>query len=111
MASNETTFAMMALLFKKKWMNCEPDFVYYFDKQWLSRHQNWYEGAAIYEVSTNNGFVSHNAFIKRYLQKMHVVIMHVGSTSESIIALVLAFRKGEIRFPKVILLFKSLGSL
>lgn len=65
MAPNRTTFQMMATLFKDKWRGCEPEFVEYFDKQWLGHHQNWYEGAAIYEVSTNNGLESHNALIKR----------------------------------------------
>lgn len=37
----------------------------YFQKEWLESHCNWYEGAAIYNPSTNNALESHNAVIKR----------------------------------------------
>lgn len=36
-----------------------------FKKEWLGAHCNWFEGAAIYTASTNNGQEGHNAVIKR----------------------------------------------
>lgn len=65
LAPNRPTFTMMANLFAEKWDEVEPDFVQYFRKEWLGVHANWYEGAAIFTPSTNNGLESHNAVIKR----------------------------------------------
>lgn len=64
-APNRATFNMMENLFCNKWQLVEPDFVKYFDKEWLGVHCNWFEGAADYTASTNNGQESHNAVIKR----------------------------------------------
>lgn len=58
-------FDMMAKLFCLKWSNVEADFIEYFKKQWLGVHINWFEGAAQFTPSTNNGVESHNAVIKR----------------------------------------------
>lgn len=46
LASNENTFLLMTRMFCEKWMPVEPDFVRYFQKEWLGAHCNWYEGAA-----------------------------------------------------------------
>lgn len=67
LAPNRSTFTMMANLFAEKWETVEPDFVQYFRKEWLGVHANWFEGAAIYTPSTNNGLESHNAIIKRLI--------------------------------------------
>lgn len=64
-APNRPSFNMMTKLFCEKWEQIETDFVTYFDKEWLGVHCNWYEGAADYTASTNNGQESHNAVIKR----------------------------------------------
>lgn len=64
-APNSATFNMMARLFCEKWQHIEQDFVLYFKKEWLGVHCNWFEGAAHYTASTNNGQESHNAVIKK----------------------------------------------
>lgn len=65
LAPNRPTFDMMTKLFCKKWEHVESDFVAYFKKEWLGAHCNWFEGAADYTPSTNNGLESHNATIKK----------------------------------------------
>lgn len=64
-APNRSTFDLMTKLFCKKWESAEPDFVPYFIKEWLGSHCNWFEGAADYTASTNNGQEGHNAVIKK----------------------------------------------
>lgn len=46
LAPNRETFEMMSKLFCEKWSSVEPDFVAYFQKEWLGPHCNWFEGAA-----------------------------------------------------------------
>lgn len=65
LAPNRPTFEMMTKLFCEKWEDIEPDFTTYFEKEWLGAHCNWFEGAADYTPSTNNGLESHNATIKK----------------------------------------------
>lgn len=65
LAYNKSEFEMMKKLFIEKWNKVEPDFVSYFQREWLGTHSNWYEGAAHYTPSTNNALESHNAVIKR----------------------------------------------
>lgn len=55
----------MSQLFCSKWQSIEPDFVTYFEREWLGAHCNWFEGAATYTPSTNNALESHNSVIKR----------------------------------------------
>lgn len=64
-AASRPIFNMLSKLFCTKWRQNEPDFVKYFEKQWLGAHSNWFEGAAQFTPSTNNGVESHNAAIKR----------------------------------------------
>lgn len=64
-APNRTMFEMMCKLFCEKWEELESEFIDYFRKQWLGELCNWFEGAADYTPSTNNGVESHNANIKR----------------------------------------------
>lgn len=65
LAPNRATFNMMNDLFCEKWQEVEPDFISYFQKEWLGSHCNWFEGAAEYTPSTNNGQEGHNAAIKK----------------------------------------------
>lgn len=65
LAPNRSTFNMMKILICEKWIHVESDFVSYFKKEWLGAHCNWFEGAAEYTASTNNGQEGHNAVIKR----------------------------------------------
>ncbi|XP_055307521.1 uncharacterized protein LOC129571717 [Sitodiplosis mosellana] len=64
-APNRSMFEMMCELFCEKWKRLESEFIEYFRKQWLGDLNNWFEGAAEYTPSTNNGVESHNANIKR----------------------------------------------
>lgn len=41
---NDAIFEKAVPLFIKKWKHKEPDFINYFDNQWLKKHKNWYEG-------------------------------------------------------------------
>lgn len=65
LASNRETFDKMSELFLKKWQDIETDFITYFQQQWLDACSNWFEGAAVYFPSHNNGVESHNSNIKR----------------------------------------------
>lgn len=65
LASNKNAFLMMTNLMCAKWLPIESEFVQYFQKEWLGSHCNWYEGAAVYNPSTNNALESYNAVIKR----------------------------------------------
>lgn len=56
LASNRRMFDNMTALFCEKWHSIETNFVEYFKDQWLEVHSNWFEGAAEYTPSTNNGF-------------------------------------------------------
>lgn len=64
-SSNRDMFNMLCHLFCKKWVEFEPTFVAYFQKQWMGQLNNWFEGCACYTPSTNNGCESHNASVKR----------------------------------------------
>lgn len=65
LAPNREKFDMMSILFLKKWKNIEKNFTEYFKKEWLGDHSNWFEGAAEFVPSHNNGVESHNSNIKR----------------------------------------------
>lgn len=64
-APSSAIFEEMTKLFCQKWKPLEPNFIEYFESQWLGPLANWFEGAAIYTPSTNNALESHNATIKR----------------------------------------------
>lgn len=53
-ATSEDHFKELSRLFLDKYRDCEPEFVEYFERQWLGDHCNWYEAASIYTPSTNN---------------------------------------------------------
>lgn len=65
LAFDKQIFKMMTKKFCEKWIELENEFVTYFKKQWLGRHCNWYEGAAIYTPSTNNAQEGYNGAIKK----------------------------------------------
>lgn len=54
LARSPKEFKKMSKRFLKKWKKHEPEFMEYFEAQWLQTHCNWYESAAIYTPSTNN---------------------------------------------------------
>lgn len=63
MASSEENFKIMSQLFLKKYKESEPEFVDYFQSQWLGEHCNWYEAAAVYTPSTNNNLEGEHYFL------------------------------------------------
>lgn len=65
LAPSPSAFGVMSKLFITKWQDIEPNFVSYFQQQWLGTHVNWYEGEAHYTPSTNNALESHNSVIKK----------------------------------------------
>lgn len=65
LAPHRKAFDLMVEMFKEKWEYIEPNFIQYFQKEWLGAHVNWFEGAAVYTPSTNNALESHNATIKK----------------------------------------------
>lgn len=65
LSASKEIFAVASQLFLKKWQQKEPDFISYFEKQWLcERNVNWYEGAKQQCPKTNNALESFNAKIK-----------------------------------------------
>lgn len=72
LAADKQTFKMMTNKFCAKWNQIEADFIAYFKKQWLGRHCNWYEGAAMYTPSTNNALEGYNGSIKKRLHYVDV---------------------------------------
>lgn len=68
-SNSKERFKVLCELFCKKWQAEEPEFVAYFQKVWLGRHCNWFEGSADYTPSTNNALESFNNRIKREITK------------------------------------------
>lgn len=58
-----------------------------FKKEWLGAHCNWFEGAAIYTASTNNGQEGHNAVIKRKITLRRIPAMYGANGQRRIYAI------------------------
>lgn len=58
------TFSVAVPLFLRKWKTLHPEFVKYFQAQWLAKNDQWFEGAALGMPSTNNGLEATNGVIK-----------------------------------------------
>ena len=67
--SDKNKFSKAAALFMVKWRKKDDsrinDFLDYFEREWLIKYPNWFEGAAVEQPSTNNGIESTNAIIKK----------------------------------------------
>lgn len=63
-ASTREMFDNAVLLFMHKWMSKEPDYCQYFEEQWLTKHRNWYLGAAEHIPCHNNALESSNRYLK-----------------------------------------------
>lgn len=54
LAGSEEKFDNLTALFIKKWKKLEPDFIRYFEEQWLGDLKYWFVGASVYDPSDNN---------------------------------------------------------
>lgn len=64
-ASSKKEFNDLAALFLKRWEKKEPEFIKYFEKQWLGSHKNWFAAASVYDPAHNNNIEGYNGVIKR----------------------------------------------
>lgn len=64
-AQDPDIFTVAANLFLKKWHQQCPNLISYFREQWLNKHRERYEGAAVGYPATNNGLEATNSWIKR----------------------------------------------
>lgn len=62
---DKKTFERGSKLFLQKWKSSNEKFCSYFQKTWLLKNCNWYEGCEIRIPSTNNALESNNSQIKK----------------------------------------------
>ncbi|CAF1118993.1 unnamed protein product [Rotaria sordida] len=65
LAQNERIFMKASTLFVKKWSKTELNFIEYFQNEWLTTHNAWYEGVGHFTPSTNNALEAINNVIKK----------------------------------------------
>ncbi|CAF1379374.1 unnamed protein product [Adineta ricciae] len=63
-AQSDKIFRKASGLFVKKWSRKQPEFIQYFENEWLNTHNGWYEGIRHLTPSTNNALESNNRAIK-----------------------------------------------
>lgn len=74
LAPSKAAFEKACECFIKKWRVLESDFCDYFERIWLDRNCNWYEGVQQFTPSTNNALEAFNSVIKRdftFRKKLH----------------------------------------
>lgn len=64
LAYNIDVFNRLAVQFLNKWGNLEDQFADYFEKTWIKRNSNWFNGAAVRTPSSNNALESFNGQLK-----------------------------------------------
>ncbi|KAF9758301.1 hypothetical protein NGRA_3148 [Nosema granulosis] len=64
LAQSERIFTKAANLLIKKWSSRQPNFIEYFQSEWLKSHNAWYEGVRHFTPSTNNALEATNRVIK-----------------------------------------------
>ena len=57
-------FDRASYLFVTKWRTYQPEFIRYFENEWLTTHNLWFEGVKHFTPSTNNALESFNRVIK-----------------------------------------------
>ncbi|CAM4842587.1 unnamed protein product [Rotaria magnacalcarata] len=65
LAQDERIFIKASNLFVKKWSKKETNFIEYFQNEWLTTHNAWYEGVGHFTPSTNNALEATNNVIKK----------------------------------------------
>ncbi len=61
---NREDFLKLSKLFRIKYQGKHPDFVAYFEKEWVDAHPNWFLGVSNFSPSTNNALESFNGKLK-----------------------------------------------
>lgn len=64
LAYNVGIFDHLAVLFLHKWKGLEAQFAVYFEKTWIKRNSNWFNGAAVRTPKTNNALEGFNGQLK-----------------------------------------------
>jgi hypothetical protein len=64
LSQSRTIFDRASNLFIKKWRKSEPEFIIYFENEWLKTHNLWFKGVQHFTPSTNNALESFNRVIK-----------------------------------------------
>ena len=64
LAQNERIFTKASKLFIKKWIKTQPNFIEYFQTEWLTSRKGWHEGVRHLTPSTNNALEATNRVIK-----------------------------------------------
>ncbi|CAF4620584.1 unnamed protein product [Rotaria socialis] len=62
---DERIFIIGSDLFVKKWPKTELNFIEYFQNEWLTAHNAWYEGVGHFIPRTNNTLEATNNVIKK----------------------------------------------
>ncbi|CAM4959646.1 unnamed protein product [Rotaria socialis] len=65
LAQDERIFIIGSNLFVKKWPKKEPNFIEYFQNEWLTTHNAWHEGVGHFTPRTNNTLEATNNVIKK----------------------------------------------
>ncbi|CAF2103112.1 unnamed protein product [Rotaria magnacalcarata] len=65
LTQDERIFIKASNLFVKKWSKKEPNFIEYFQNEWLTTHNACYEGVGHFTPSTNNALEATNNVIKK----------------------------------------------
>ncbi|CAM4780738.1 unnamed protein product [Rotaria magnacalcarata] len=65
LAQDGRIFIKASNLFVKKWSKKEPNFIEYFQNEWLTIHNAWYEGVGHFTPSANNALEATNNIIKK----------------------------------------------
>ncbi|CAF4638301.1 unnamed protein product [Rotaria socialis] len=60
-----TSISLGSNLFVKKWPKKEPNFIEYFQNEWLTTHNAWHEGVGHFTPRTNNTLEATNNVIKK----------------------------------------------
>lgn len=66
LAYNEKVFKAGCELFLVKWKEKHMEFAVYFEKVWLGKNRNWYNGAGFRVPHTNNALEGFNGKIKTH---------------------------------------------
>lgn len=56
-------------LFQAKWIHLDCTLLEYFNSEWVQKNPNWYEGAMLFALSTNNALEATNRVIKEEFTK------------------------------------------
>lgn len=64
LSQSREIFNKASNMFIQKWRDLQPEFIKYFENEWLTKRNMWFEGVKILTPSTNNALESFNRVIK-----------------------------------------------